>query len=389
MYLIERVMIKRLLGIVFLGLIARACMDATTGEEVGKKIDIDISQSVGWFDAKDLLDTIGYEIITLDTTNNTFIGHVEKLSVVGDRMYIWDRDNKAILIYDSAGKFLSKIASEGRAKNEYVEIYDFYATGERLYVLDNISSKLLVYDAMGKFIRTLDVSMYGIYGVFVLGDVIYLTNYSDNTDNMQYHIFKIDTCGNLLGKYVKFSKRYRHSPGLDGYAKMNDVFHVCCPKNKIYRVDSASCELAYNIDFKDKNLPDEYDEIDLIELIKKKELQKRVTGIDRIRESSRFLFISFWYDWEYYTAIYNKTDERVVVCKGLIDTSIYQVGELKFFLCNDCLYSEMDANNFKAVAGITLKKAGEVKNKYLLELERVYKTITEYSNPVIIRYKLK
>ena len=123
-----------------------SCVDSRTTDENVKVIDIDVSQFVNSFDMSLLLDTSKCSITVLETTENNLIGHVDKLSVVKDRMYVLDCDNSIILIYDINGKYLSKIASRGRARNEYTEIADFYVSENRLYLLDNMGMKLLIYD---------------------------------------------------------------------------------------------------------------------------------------------------------------------------------------------------------------------------------------------------
>ena len=70
----------------------------------------------------------------------------------------------------------------------------------RIYILDNATMRLLEYDITGGYIKTLDISRYWANGVFAINDMIYLINYASETDNGQYHIFKIDNNGNLKDK---------------------------------------------------------------------------------------------------------------------------------------------------------------------------------------------
>lgn len=272
-----------------------SCVDSRSTDENVKVIDIDVSQFVNSFDMSLLLDTSKCSITVLETTENNLIGHVDKLSVVKDRMYVLDCDNSIILIYDINGKYLSKIASRGRARNEYTEIADFYVSENRLYLLDNMGMKLLIYDLFGQYIRTLDISMYWANGVFAINDMIYLINYASETDNGQYHIFKIDNNGNLKDKYLELDKKYRNTPHLKAYSEVNHVFSLCMsPVNEIYRIDSISCQLAYRVNFVNKNLPEKYYEKDLRALIQAKIPDKYILGVDQIQESSNYLFIYFW-----------------------------------------------------------------------------------------------
>lgn len=381
--------IMRIFEIVFVVFSINACTNATLVNRNGRTINIDVSKSIKSFEAEKLLDTVGHKVIVLDTTNNSFIGHVEKLFVAGDKIYVWDRERNAIFIYDSDGKYVSKIASQGRANNEYIEIFDFYVSKDRLYILDNATMRLLEYDATGKYIKTLDLSMYWAESLFVLDDMIYLVNYSSDTNSGQYHIFKIDRDGNFKDKYLKFDKNYRHSPDLKACSKVNGVFSLCMCPNFIYRVDSASCRLAYNIDFIDKNLPEKYYEQDLIAMLKEGVVSKYILGINEMQESSNYLFIYFWDDWNYYTALYDKGNGDVTVCKDMSMSSMYRMGFVDYYIYDDCVYGIVGASAFKGHVAIIMRENEKSKDKYIEELEKVNREITDYSNPVIIKYKLK
>ena len=189
-----------------------------------------------------LLDTSKCSITVLETTENNLIGHVDKLSVVKDRMYVLDCDNSIILIYDINGKYLSKIASRGRARNEYTEIADFYVSENRLYLLDNMGMKLLIYDLFGQYIRTLDISMYWANGVFSINDMIYLINHDSDTHHGKYHIFEIDSNGVLVNRYWKCKEMAGIGPDMNVCSSIDGEFHVCIlPENSIYKIDTSSC----------------------------------------------------------------------------------------------------------------------------------------------------
>ena len=219
-----------------------SCTNTTFIQEDSKTINIDVAKSIKFFDADKLLDTIGHEIIVLDTAKNSFIGHVNKLLVTEDKLYIWDRDNKVVFIYSPDGKYLSRIASQGRAKNEYVDIDDFYVSKNRLYILDNATMRLLEYDITGGYIKTLDISRYWANGVFAINDMIYLINHDSDTHHGKYHIFEIDSNGVLVNRYWKCKEMAGIGPDMNVCSSIDGEFHVCIlPENSIYKIDTSSC----------------------------------------------------------------------------------------------------------------------------------------------------
>ena len=82
---------------------------------------------------------------------------------------------------------------------------------------------------------------------------------------------------------MEFDKKYRNTPHLKAYSEVNHVFSLCMsPVNEIYRIDSISCQLAYRVNFVNKNLPEKYYEKDLRALIQAKIPDKYILGVDQI-----------------------------------------------------------------------------------------------------------
>ena len=366
-----------------------SCVDSRSTDENVKVIDIDVSQFVNSFDMSLLLDTSKCSITVLETTENNLIGHVDKLSVVKDRMYILDCDNSIILIYDINGKYLSKIASGGRARNEYTEIADFYVSENRLYLLDNMGMKLLIYDLFGQYIRTLDISTYWANGVFAINDMIYLINHDSDTQHGKYHIFEIDSNGVLVNRYWKCKEMAGIGPDMNVCSSIDGEFHVCIlPENSIYKIDTSSCRLDYKVNFVDKNLPTKYFAKDLRTLIQERVVERYILGVEKIQESQNYLFIYFRYNGEPHTALYNKLTEETIVCGGLQISSMYGIGLGNYYVIGNDIYEVIDANTFRILVP-EIEKYKKRNDKYIWKLEKISNEISDEDNPIIIRYRLK
>lgn len=64
------------------------------------------------------------EIIPLETNEQSLIQRISKVIEYNSCLYILDSRQKAILIFDKTGKFISKIHTVGRAPSEYSLLYD-------------------------------------------------------------------------------------------------------------------------------------------------------------------------------------------------------------------------------------------------------------------------
>ncbi len=96
------------------------------------------------------------EVIPLETQEKSIIRGIDKIMEYQSCIYILDRRQKAVLIFDGHGKFISKINSIGRAPDEFyiledIEINTFRNT---LECLDPMG-KILTYDLMGNYLSTI------------------------------------------------------------------------------------------------------------------------------------------------------------------------------------------------------------------------------------------
>lgn len=380
-----------LIGIIITVTFISSCNDTAPTNDNSITIDIDIDKKVKFADAEMLLDTLGHSIIILDTVDNSFIGDVDNLKVSGNRMYIWDRDNKTIFIYDLNGSYLSKIKSLGRAKNEYIDIEDYYVSEDKLYILDNVTMKILIYDTIGKYIKSLDISMYWANSLFVIDNIIYLINNTSDTENGKYHVFKIDDNGKLIDSYLKFNYQLEIGSDMNVCSEINKTFNLCIPPiNTIYKIDDSECQPAYNINFIDKNLPKKYYEKNLMALISEGVTDKYILGVDRMHESLNHLIFCFYHKGQSTTAIYDKINRDVKVSNGIIVSSYYRIGLGNYFICNGYIYNIVNSSVFKIVADQIIKKNTNPDDKYIQEVDEINRKIVDsYSNPLIIRYKLK
>ena len=89
----------KLLVLLFLFLTVFACANSVSVQENCKTIDIDVDKSIEFFYADKLLDTIGHEIIVLDTAKDSFVRHTNKFFVEDGKLYVWDDEYKTIFIF--------------------------------------------------------------------------------------------------------------------------------------------------------------------------------------------------------------------------------------------------------------------------------------------------
>ncbi len=146
-----------------------------------------------------------FEIIPLETTEESLIGEIEKVKLHDSCFFVEDRTQKAILIFDWKGKYLNKISRLGRGSGEYVNILDFDVYDGFVYVFSG-SGYVLRYDTSGKFIDQMEVDD-DYCSMLVAGrDSILL--FANNVSNSNFNYRLLDwKNGAVLAEWDKFEAR--------------------------------------------------------------------------------------------------------------------------------------------------------------------------------------
>ena len=137
----------------------------------------------------------GKEIVPLETTAESVIQQIDKLEIVNDTLYILDKDQEIIFLFDKTGKYIAKIDDKGRAGEEYLYMTDFHIDDDILYVPDEGACKVLCYNLQGRFLFSFP-TVSSAYNVTAYSNYIYLfhnfstdTNYNESVYNKNDHTF--------------------------------------------------------------------------------------------------------------------------------------------------------------------------------------------------------
>ena len=94
-----------------------------------KEIIINPEKTEDYLDISEVLsDSI--DIIPLEVTENCLISDIKKLEFYKNRIFISDRINAKIFVFDSEGNFLRSIGKQGRGPGEYSYMGDFSFKGD-------------------------------------------------------------------------------------------------------------------------------------------------------------------------------------------------------------------------------------------------------------------
>lgn len=142
-----------------------------------KTAESPVSVSVTYTDSKVKLSDIAYDydIIQFESSAESAIGSIKKLSFMHDVVYVLDKQNNCILSFDRNGRFLNTSKKlMGKAKGEYISIEDMAVDEETsmLYVYCDRPNKILILDSHLELVREKPLSVFPIE-ITVCGQYLY------------------------------------------------------------------------------------------------------------------------------------------------------------------------------------------------------------------------
>lgn len=147
-------------GIVFLIVVlfgvackSKSVQNRETHLGTGECMTINIPKAID-FNGREMLDSL--QLVKLEATENSLLGHVSKLKIYKDRIYVLDRRfAKTLFIFDLNGKFIKKIQNQGRGPREFISImnFDIAYLRDELLIMDNFGHKFGFFDLEGNYLR--------------------------------------------------------------------------------------------------------------------------------------------------------------------------------------------------------------------------------------------
>ena len=329
------------------------------------------------------------EIIPLETNEQSLIQRISKVIEYNSCLYILDSRQKAILIFDKTGKFISKIHTVGRAPSEYSLLYDIAINtySETLDALDPMG-KIITYDLKGNYISSIYLPhppmAYHLISILNKDSILLHTEPYITTD-YTFRIFsrKADSITKQFNKQQEFISWNIKGP-LQVYK--DTLYYSQAIHNEVYKIINDSLYLAYSwnfgkysYDINQMQLPD------LTDPTKQMKFYKEVMYSSKIPYTFSF---SGQNDKYYYCSIFMK--EKMV--------HVFQDKMSK----KDIVFSTMEENigifplsiDNEKIIGITdddwmpLSSLMNAKNANISNQE-ILKELTDNSNPILVKYYFK
>lgn len=332
----------------------------------------------------------------LETTDDCLIGEVTKLICQNNLIYIADNTSKSIFVFDMSGKLQTRVHAVGNGPGEYTNISYFAVHGTDMILFDHYIGKFLFYDASGKFIRDRGTGNIWTEELFCMGNKLYLPN-SSKTKEGFYKLFTIDLSSDKIEKFLPVDEpKNNQGFGEVSYAQLGNEALLCFfPYYELYTVKDEEVSLSYKVDFGDRFLPQQFIEGDGTIALRTAIRDNYVTGIERVRQSMKYLFIQFGDSENDYISIYNKETGEMQTTKHLQNA---RMGNLQlqpngyFIIQDEQIIQCYSADYWNMLGTIEYLKSSDT-HFYTEELRQkllqLAKTDGSESNPIILIQKLK
>jgi hypothetical protein len=333
-----------------------------------------------------------WEFIALETTDDCLISNIDKLIYKNGIYYLLDKQGYTLFLYDSEGKFISKLNKKGQGPEDYSQIETFTVIGKNIWISDPNLRSLICYDENLRMIDRYNTGdIMGVYDMAAIGENICIaTNYSrGKKENIQcgmYDVANKEITGFLYvptqdDKTAVFKKTNQ----LGVFANSCLFIHSYC--DTIYRFKDNQFAPAYKVVFSER-----YEDIPLpIEKMMDTSLAQMIRGMECIRQTHKKIIIGYGDGKYLMTAMYDKDKGECKVYPHIVNSNI---GDLKTFPYNtffDGAYV-MSTNEPETILDFYNEDNhfAKIKNESdKIKIEALRSSINPYSNPVIIRYKLK
>lgn len=204
--------------------------------------------------------------IKLDNSCDDFLFKgIDKIKILGERIYILDRKLKKLIVFDIRGKGIGTVGKRGQGPQEYLQISDFAVSNSgNIYFIDGTlgESKLFVFDKDLHFISLKKMPFEAdIIHCLTNGKLLFGLSSWNQGKNAQNKIIRTNEDGNVEQSYLQYDKYVDNAYWISFYMFVETEDAILYNKqidNHVYQFSlSGNLLKSYYFDFGRQNVPDE------------------------------------------------------------------------------------------------------------------------------------
>lgn len=141
-------------------------------------------------DTPKTVSTLGKELKVYSELRNENLYNPFKVVKSGKRIFILDKGDDMIKVFNEKGKLLNTIGSKGEAPGEYPICVDFFIYLDSVYMLSPTNSRIYLFNQKGKFLKSVKLDIFNPLDCVITPSRMFLTTLSFVKDKKIIHCFK-------------------------------------------------------------------------------------------------------------------------------------------------------------------------------------------------------
>jgi len=360
------------------------------------------------------------EYTVLETADSFLVAYPAKIVEYKQLLYILDNNmfasvwNNSLFVFDKQGNFIRKIGEKGNGPGEYLNAQTMEIYNDTLFFYDNQGGKIIYYDLLGNYLSELSVPNHSMYAFGRVNNlwVSYsnspspemLNTIRKNTVDGKLTQSDLESCNDLYAIHLftptisTYTSSRFHIRNLINWEQIspfysfnNSLIFTHGFNDTIYTITEKEISPRYYIDFGKYKVPEEACEKNPLDFANKymRDADEDYAGIlDCIYENNQYVGFSFWSQDSCHSAIYSKKMNKSYTVNQFVND--INGGPLKH---TNYLTSWMTMQNNEIVGVVFAEDfiAHCQANKGSLsdEVQKIVEKITPFSNPILIKIKLK
>lgn len=228
-----------------------SCEEKKSGADV-QTIEIDLGSKENIINLSDIADEVTF--VSLENTNKSMMGSVDKLMIDNGRYVIVDKEAAAaVFVFDSKGRFLYKIGRKGKSKSEYIELTDATLGNGNVYVYDARGKKVIRYSMEGAYVESYTVDYDATAFRHVSGDLFafycgYTANLSMSDNGKIPNLIMYDFKSKELRKDFMYNESCSYDAMPIEVNNLNPLLYGALSTD-IYDIDEDGAQMVAKIDY--------------------------------------------------------------------------------------------------------------------------------------------
>jgi hypothetical protein len=335
-----------------------------------------------------------FDILQLETTDDCLIGKIDKVIYKNGVYYILDKKTSSVFLFDSRGKYISKLSKKGEGADEYTSLDAFVVSDNGdVWISDTNVRSLIGYDKNFKLVKKIKLWDYiAANDLAFMGNKIYMASNWDGFGNHNMQLASYDANNSAIDGLLYVGKRPDNAAAFIKNSQLSlsgdDCLLIYSYCDSIFQVADNEAKPKYKISFKER-----YNDIPYsIEEFVDPNKENIIKGIEDIKQLKENILLGY-FDHKYFiSAVYNRNTHEAksyyhLTHSRLGNMIIYQYAT---YVDDDNLIASFEPEEIMDVKKNIISDIEHIKNNVdKSKVKQVLAGLKSDSNPILVRFKLK